>query len=152
MDLILEGKSFPSQLLSCDEVFLSFIFGLIKVICAAICTTNYKQKFVFSLLCITVPHKGGHVTVQKFLSLFTQKINLQRFWHRQFKADIEFPPTLPWFLLNTTEDQIKLFHCQKYASHAVQLNKYETAPYIFLLNQNLTWDCLLISLVLPEFD
>ena len=23
----------------------------------------------------------------------------------------------------------------------VQLNKYETAPYFFLINQNLTWDC-----------
>ena len=33
----------------------------------------------------------------------------------------------------------------------VQLNKYETVPYFFLLNQNLTWDCLLISVFLPEF-
>ena len=35
--------------------------------------------------------------------------------------------------------------------YTVQLNKYETAPYFFLLNQNLTWDCLLISVFLPEF-
>ena len=33
----------------------------------------------------------------------------------------------------------------------VQLNKYETTPYCFLLNQNLTCDCLLISVLLPEF-
>ena len=32
----------------------------------------------------------------------------------------------------------------------VQLNKYETAPYFFLLNQNLTCDCLLISVFLPK--
>ena len=35
---------------------------------------------------------------------------------------------------------------------ALQLNKNETVPYFFLLNQNLTWDCLLISVFLPEFD
>ena len=34
----------------------------------------------------------------------------------------------------------------------IQLNKYETAPYFFLLNQNLTCDCLLISVFLPKFD
>ena len=34
----------------------------------------------------------------------------------------------------------------------VQLDKYETAPYFFLLNQKLTWHCLLISGFLPEFD
>ena len=36
----------------------------------------------------------------------------------------------------------------------VQLKKYETAPYFFLLNQNFTCDCLLISvfyLDLTEF-
>ena len=36
--------------------------------------------------------------------------------------------------------------------YLVQLNKYETAPYFFLLNQNLTWDCLLIFVFLPQFD
>ena len=36
--------------------------------------------------------------------------------------------------------------------HYVQLKKYDTAPYFFLLNQNLTCDCLLISVFLPEFD
>ena len=34
----------------------------------------------------------------------------------------------------------------------LQLKKYETAPYFFLLNQNLTCDCLLISVFLPVFD
>ena len=34
----------------------------------------------------------------------------------------------------------------------VQLKKCETAPYFFLLNQNLTCDCLLISVFLPIFD
>ena len=29
--------------------------------------------------------------------------------------------------------------------------QYYTAPYFFLINQNLTWDCLLISVFLPEF-
>ena len=36
-----------------------------------------------------------------------------------------------------------------------QLNKYETAPNFIQLNQNLTWDCLLIQLnllVLAWFD
>ena len=34
----------------------------------------------------------------------------------------------------------------------VQLNEYETAPYnIFELNQNLTCDCLLISVFCPKF-
>ena len=31
----------------------------------------------------------------------------------------------------------------------IQLNKYETAPNFILLNQNLTWDCLLLSVFLP---
>ena len=34
----------------------------------------------------------------------------------------------------------------------IQLKKYETAPYFFLLNQNLTCHCLLISVFLPVFD
>jgi hypothetical protein len=33
----------------------------------------------------------------------------------------------------------------------VQLNRYETAPYFFLLNQNLTRNCLLISVNYPVF-
>jgi hypothetical protein len=33
----------------------------------------------------------------------------------------------------------------------VQLNEYETAPYFIQLSQNLTWDCLLISVYLPVF-
>ena len=35
--------------------------------------------------------------------------------------------------------------------YILQLNKYETAPYFFLLNQNLTCDCLLISVFYPVF-
>ena len=35
--------------------------------------------------------------------------------------------------------------------NGIQLNKYETAPYFFLLNQNLTCDWLLISVFLTEF-
>ena len=34
---------------------------------------------------------------------------------------------------------------------AVQLNKYETAPNFIQLSQNLTSDCLLISVFLPVF-
>ena len=33
----------------------------------------------------------------------------------------------------------------------VQLNRYETTPYFFLLNQNLTCDCLMICGFFPEF-
>ena len=33
----------------------------------------------------------------------------------------------------------------------VQLNEYETAPYFIQLSQNLTSDCLLISVYLPVF-
>ena len=33
----------------------------------------------------------------------------------------------------------------------VQLNEYETAPYFIQLSQNLTSDCLLISVFLPVF-
>ena len=33
----------------------------------------------------------------------------------------------------------------------VQLNKYETVPYFLQLSQNLTMDCLLISVYLPVF-
>ena len=36
--------------------------------------------------------------------------------------------------------------------NSVQLNKYETAPILFQLNQNLICDCLLISVFLREFD
>ena len=32
----------------------------------------------------------------------------------------------------------------------IQLNKYETAPYFLQLSQNLTSDCLLISVFLPS--
>jgi hypothetical protein len=42
-------------------------------------------------------------------------------------------------------------HSRPSSPQWVQLNKYETAPYCFPLNQNLTWDCLLISYFLPEF-
>ena len=34
----------------------------------------------------------------------------------------------------------------------IKLNKYETAPNFFLLNQNLTCNCLLIFVFLPKFD
>mgnify|MGYP001199505715 CR=1 FL=1 len=34
----------------------------------------------------------------------------------------------------------------------VQVNHYETAPNSIQLNQNLTWDCFLISVSLSEFD
>ena len=34
----------------------------------------------------------------------------------------------------------------------LQLYKYETAPYFFLLNRNLTWDRLLTFVFLPECD
>ena len=33
----------------------------------------------------------------------------------------------------------------------VQLNEYETGPYFIQLSQNLTSDCLLISVYLPVF-
>ena len=33
----------------------------------------------------------------------------------------------------------------------VQLNEYETAPYFNQFSQNLTFDCLLISVFSPEF-
>ena len=33
----------------------------------------------------------------------------------------------------------------------IQLNEYETAPYFIQLSQNLTLDCLLISVFLPVF-
>ena len=36
-------------------------------------------------------------------------------------------------------------------SPKLQLNKYETAPNFIQLIQNLTWDCLLISVYLPVF-
>ena len=39
-----------------------------------------------------------------------------------------------------------------YESQQLQLNKHENAPYFFLLKQNLTSDCLLISVFLPKFD
>ena len=42
--------------------------------------------------------------------------------------------------------QFLSYHCL-----IVHLNKYETAPYFFLLSQNLICDCLSISVILPEF-
>ena len=38
-----------------------------------------------------------------------------------------------------------------YSLHVVQLNKYETAPNLIQLSQNLTSNCLLISVFLPVF-
>ena len=38
-----------------------------------------------------------------------------------------------------------------YSLHVVQLDKYETAPNLIQLSQNLTSNCLLISVFLPVF-
>ena len=35
---------------------------------------------------------------------------------------------------------------------SVQLNEYETVLNFLQFSENLTWDCLLISVLLPEFD
>ena len=51
--------------------------------------------------------------------------------------------------INGFDTSKKKITCEKIE---VQFNKYETAPYFFLSNQNLTWDCLLIFVFLPEFD
>jgi hypothetical protein len=39
----------------------------------------------------------------------------------------------------------------KSALGEIQLNEYEAAPYSIQLSQNLTLDCLLISVLLPVF-
>ena len=44
-------------------------------------------------------------------------------------------------MAKVTEDQIGL----------LQLNEYETVPYFIQLSQNLTCDCLWISVFSPEF-
>ena len=45
----------------------------------------------------------------------------------------------------------KLLKNDRRIDRLVQLNKYETAPYFFLLNQNLTCNCLVISAFYPVF-
>ena len=37
------------------------------------------------------------------------------------------------------------------SSKVLQLNEYETAPYFVQFSQNLTSDCLLISVFYPKF-
>ena len=39
----------------------------------------------------------------------------------------------------------------KYSTYTLQLNEYETTPYFNQFSQNLTCDCLLISVFSPEF-
>ena len=55
---------------------------------------------------------------------------------------------IPW---NPSDTKRFDFLCCMIVLFSIQLNKYETASYCFLLNQNLTWDCLLIFVYLPEF-
>ena len=76
---------------------------------------------------------------------------------RQSYAQVKFPNLLKlvqtWYRIGI-RTSLRQAYAQVFAQKNVflQLNKYETAPKNFLLNQNLTCDCLLISLFLPKFD
>ena len=48
-------------------------------------------------------------------------------------------------------DKVVLEMSAVYRFFLIQLNKYETAPYSIQFSQNLTCDCLLISVFCPEF-
>ena len=43
------------------------------------------------------------------------------------------------------------FLSENWGNPIVHLNEYETAPYFIQFSQNLTCDCLLISVFSPEF-
>ena len=66
---------------------------------------------------------------------------------------------IPWCLLHTTflEYVIKVSDSMIEGNkrirnaHHVQLNEYDTVLYCLRLSQNVTWDCLLISVYLPVF-
>ena len=45
----------------------------------------------------------------------------------------------------------RVTHSGKKSPFFLQLNEYETAPYSIQFSQNLTWDCLLISVFFPKF-
>ena len=68
---------------------------------------------------------------------------------------------IPWHCINGCFYQIRVFKktekatkISKRKSHfvlTIQLNEYETAPYFIQFSQNLTCDCLFISVFCPKF-
>ena len=53
--------------------------------------------------------------------------------------------------IEATIDSLIFFVRLHYFSQQLQLNEYDTVLYFLQLSQNLTWDCLLISVNLPVF-
>ena len=58
------------------------------------------------------------------------------------KGKKELRSTMNYVLRKASDDDASSQESTKLLQ--VQLNKYETAPNFIQLNQNLTWDCLLI--------
>ena len=69
------------------------------------------------------------------------------------------PTPIQVFNLRTGKKRQRQFTGQSCSEHVIsqysikqiQLNEYETVLYCLQLRQNLTWDCLLISVYLPVF-
>ena len=74
-----------------------------------------------------------------------QDFEIMHIWPLHFRLNIL---NVAKFALNLTSER-KPKTVDKFIN--VQLNKYDTAPYFFILNQNMTCDCLSISVLLIEF-
>ena len=117
------------------------------------CPAN-KELFVpcpaFGLKFINAPQKvtwdisGSNFLVKDthLLSEKQKKSKLWKIWVLSEKLSCLFY----WLLLLFMDNRLLIWMV------GIKLDKYETAPYFFLLNENLTCNFLLISVFLPKFD